>query len=114
MNSNRLDSNFSRLFAEISGDEAETMIKCIGGYTKNYRKNSFVSFMGEPVHSIGVVLQGTVHMIQEDLWGDKTILAVIKKGELIGETFACGSSNVSTVTFAAAEKCTILFCLSTK
>ena len=48
-------------------------------------------------------------MIKEDLWGNKTILVLIKEGGVFGETFACGSDMVSTVTFVTASECKVLF-----
>ena len=48
-------------------------------------------------------------MIKEDLWGNKTMLIRMRKGELFGETFACGEDNLSVVTFLASEDARILF-----
>lgn len=97
------------LFAGIQEEDFEAMLGCIGSYVKTYNKGEFISFSSEPMKCVGIVLDGTVHMIKEDLWGNKTILVFIKKTELFGETFACGNRNTSTVTFFAAANARILF-----
>ena len=55
------------------------------------------------------LLSGAVDMIKEDLWGNKTMLVRMRKDELFGETFACGSDNLSVVTFMVSEDAKILF-----
>lgn len=97
------------LFTGIKYDDLEPMLTCLGSYMKTYKKGEFISLAEEPLKCVGIVLSGKVHMIKEDLWGNKTILVLIKKGGVFGETFACGSDMVSTVTFAAASECKILF-----
>lgn len=94
----------SRLFEGIAEDDAAAMLGCIGSYRKEYGKNAFISLAGDAVTCVGLVLSGRVHMIKEDLWGEKTIIAVIEPGELFGETFACGTIDTSTVSFSAVEK----------
>lgn len=97
------------LFTGIKYDDLEPMLACLGSYMKTYKKGEFISLAEEPLKCVGVVLSGKVHMIKEDLWGNKTILVLIKEGGVFGETFACGSDMVSTVTFATASECKILF-----
>ena len=48
-------------------------------------------------------------MVKEDIWGNKTMLVRMRKDELFGETFACGSDNLSVVTFLVSEDAQILF-----
>ncbi|QHI73509.1 Crp/Fnr family transcriptional regulator [Aminipila terrae] len=97
------------LFHGIKADDLMPMLTCLGSYIRNYKKGEFVFLSNDSIHSIGVILEGTIHMIKEDIWGNKTILTFIKNGELFGETFACGSQLNSVVSFYAATNCKILF-----
>lgn len=97
------------LFTGIKHEDLEPMLTCLGSYLKTYKKGQFVSLAEEPLKCVGVLLSGKVHMIKEDLWGNKTILVLIKEGGVFGETFACGSDMVSTVTFVTASECKVLF-----
>lgn len=99
----------NRLFEGILPEQMEAMLRCLGSFVREYKKGEVLSLSQEKVKNIGLVLEGTVHMIKEDIWGDKTILALMKGGELFGETFVCGSMPESTVTFQAAENCKILY-----
>ena len=48
-------------------------------------------------------------MIKEDVWGNKTMIIRMHSQDLFGETFACGSDTISSVTFIASENTEILF-----
>ncbi|MDO4544660.1 MAG: Crp/Fnr family transcriptional regulator [Bacillota bacterium] len=100
-------SGFS-LFEGIRQEDLAPMLSCLGGYFRDYRKGAIIALAEEPAEFVGCLLSGTVHMIQEDLWGNKTILSLIRRGELFGETFVCGSNQNSKVTLQAAEDTEVL------
>ena len=64
---------------------------------------------GDHLKHIGIILSGAVDMVKEDLWGNKTMLMRMRKDELFGETFACGSDSLSVVTFVVSEDAKVLF-----
>ena len=97
------------LFLGIRNEDLAPMLACLGNTVRSYHKGEYIFLSEEPVKSIGIILQGTVHMVKEDLWGNKTILAFMSKGELFGETFVCSGSYASTVSFLCSEQCRVLF-----
>ena len=99
----KLDKSYENLplFKGITLDELAVMLPCLGGVMKTYKKGAFIALAQEEIQYVGIVLSGSVHMIHEDIWGDKSILALIEKGGLFGETFACGTNFTSCVTFQA-------------
>ncbi len=99
----------SPLFDGIRPEERKTMLGCIGYHIGTFRKGDIVAFEEENIKHIGIIISGAVDMIKEDLWGNKTMLVRMKKDELFGETFACGSDNLSVVTFLVSEDARILF-----
>jgi CRP-like cAMP-binding protein len=99
----------SALFRGIDDKDFAPMLKCLGCFVRTYQKGEILMLSGETVKCLGMVLEGTVHMVQEDLWGGKTILSCIVQGEAFGETFVCGSSMASAVTFLAASRLRVLF-----
>ena len=99
----------SPLFDGISLEERKTMLGCIGYHIGTFRKGDIVAFEEENIKHIGIIVSGAVDMIKEDLWGNKTMLVRMKKDELFGETFACGSDNLSVVTFLVYEDARVLF-----
>lgn len=100
--------DFSLFFGIKQGD-LPAMLACLGVYVRSYQKGELIFLSSESIDCVGIVLQGTVHMIHEDVWGDRTVLAFLKSGELFGETFACGSKNNSSVTFYASSFCLIFY-----
>ena len=99
----------SPLFDGVDPEDRKAMLGCIGYHIGTFRKGDIVAFEEENMKHIGIVLEGSVDMIKEDLWGNKTMLVRIRKSEIFGETFACGSDNLSVVTFLVSEDAKVLF-----
>ena len=97
------------LFAGIAPEDRVTMLGCIGYHIGTFSKGDIVAFEAEKIRHVGVVLSGSVDMIKEDVWGNRTMLVRIGKDQVFGETFACGQDNLSLVTFAVSEDARILF-----
>lgn len=96
------------LFSGINENEIETMLTCLSSTAKHFSKNSFVFMSGDSVRSIGVVLDGGVHITQEDFWGNKTILAEIGSGGLFAEAFSCAETEKLPVNVLAVRESYIL------
>ena len=97
------------LFRGIGPEERGPMLSCIGYHVSTFKKGDIVAFEEENIRHIGIVLSGAVDMVKEDLWGNRTMLVRMRRDELFGETFACGSDNQSVVTFLVSEDAKILF-----
>ena len=98
-----------KLFAGIRPEDMDGMLGCIGYHVRTYEKGAVIAFEAEIIHHVGVVLKGTVDMVKEDLWGNRTMLVRSGRGEVFGETFACGEEASSLVTFVAAEDTQVMF-----
>ena len=99
----------SPLFKGINQKELKTMLGCLSYRLGSFTKGEIVFCGDVELRYIGIVLSGTVDMVKEDMWGNRTALVRIDKDELFGETFACGSDQQLAVNFVAAEDCKILF-----
>ena len=99
----------SPLFDGIQPSELKAMLQCIGYRIRSFSKGEIIAFEGENLKHIGIVLSGSVDMVKEDLWGNKTMLVRMRQDELFGETFACGEDSLSVVTFMVSEDAKILF-----
>lgn len=91
------------LFDGVHPEKRTAMLTCLGARVRTVRKGEFLVLAQDEVNYIGIVLSGEVHMIHEDRWGDKAVLAVIHSGGLFGETFVCGTILQSIVTFQAVK-----------
>lgn len=99
----------SPLFDGIRPEDRMAMLSCTGYHFGSFHKGDIVAFEEENIRHIGIVISGTVDMVKEDIWGNKTMLVRIRKNEVFGETFACGSDNLSIVAFLVSEDAHILF-----
>ena len=97
------------LFAGISGTDAESLLRCLSARQRRFDKNSFIFAEGENAGVVGIVLDGAVHVLREDFWGKRGILARIETGGLFGESFAFAGIEKLTVSVLAAEDSEILF-----
>lgn len=94
------------LFSGISKDDLETLLDCIGARRCTFEKDEYIFRVGKPALHVGVMLQGGAYITQEDVWGNRTILAHIRPGEIFGEAFSCAKAEqlpVSILTTEASE-----------
>nr|MBQ8243776.1 Crp/Fnr family transcriptional regulator [Oscillospiraceae bacterium] len=105
----RIQEVRSPLFDGINREDRKAVLGCIGYHIGTFRKGDIVAFEEENIRHIGILLSGSVDMVKEDLWGNKTMLVRARKDEMFGETFACGEDNLSVVTFVVSEDAEILF-----
>ncbi len=99
----------SPLFDKIAPEDRAALFECIGYHAAMFKKGEVVAFEAENIKHIGLILSGSVDMVKEDLWGNKTMLIRMVKDEIFGETFACGEDNLSVVTFLVSADAKILF-----
>lgn len=57
---------------------------------------------------MGIVLSGSVLIIQEDIWGYRNILDILSPGDSFGEVFAASIGNVLNVSVVAESECVVL------
>ena len=96
------------IFQGVEKENIGILLGCLGSYPKTYAKGEYIVFENDAIKNIGIVISGSVHMVKEDVWGNKTIMTRMTRGHLFGESFACGSEQTSIVTFCAAENTEVL------
>lgn len=99
----------SPLFVGIEESEMDTMLPCLSADIKKYKKDEFIFRQGDYVRSLGMVLKGRAHIVQEDFWGNRNILTQIDPGQIFAETYACLNKKELRVDVIAEEDVEILF-----
>lgn len=99
----------SGMFSGATEDEIESMLGCLAATTSHYDKNKFIIRSGEPIHSVGMVLQGSVLIVKEDFWGNRTIISEISAGSVFAEAYACLSQLPLETSVIANENCVVMF-----
>lgn len=98
----------SALFHDFSEDAIHSMLSCLQPVIKNYEKDQFVFRAGDTTDCLGLVLGGTVHIRQDDIWGRQHIFDQVIPGEVFGESYACSHHERLMVDAAASESCQVL------
>ena len=99
----------SKLFNGINEAEINAMINCLSPIKKEYEKNEYIYHCGENIKFMGLVLKGSVHILKEDYWGNRTIISEISEGEIFGEAYACSERRILSVNVVAAQKVSVLY-----
>lgn len=99
----------SRLFQGISENEIDILLKCLKAETLNYQKGEFILHRGSPIHKMGLVITGIVHIVKEDFWGNRVIIGRAGPGQIFAESYACLSDEALTVSVIASKSTQVMF-----
>ena len=91
----------SALFYGLSEEEINKALKYSKMGICGYKKGTYVFNSGDVIKNIGLVVEGTVMVEKEDYYGNRSIIAVVREGDIFGEVYACiknGQSDVSVST----------------
>lgn len=99
----------STLFSGISEEELTAMLTCLETKTENFPKDTFLLRAGDTAESIGLVLSGSVLIVQEDIWGNRNILSKAGAGQTFAAAYACAPGSVLNVSVVAETPVTAMF-----
>ena len=99
----------TRLFQGIREHEIEAMLTCLSAEERTYGKDAYIYRAGDVTGRLGVVMEGAVNIIKDDVWGNRKIIENIGGGQIFGETYACLKGEPLMVDVQAAERSRILF-----
>lgn len=99
----------SGLFCGISEEELSAMLSCLDTRKRCFPKDSFLLRVGDTAESIGLVLSGSILMIQEDIWGNRNILSKAGPGQTFATAYACAPGSVLNVSVLAETPVTAMF-----
>ena len=96
------------LFSEIREEDLERMLGCLGARVVFFDKKYTILAEGTPARDIGIVLSGSVQILQVDYFGNRSILGEQGASEVFGEAFACAEVPSIPVTVIANEPCEVM------
>lgn len=97
------------LFANISQEDALSLLSCLSAREATFKKDEYIITSGNKAKEVGIVLLGSVSVIKEDFWGNRAILAKFGEGHMFAEAFACAGIEQTPVSVVSNEKTEILF-----
>ncbi len=94
----------------FSGLEEAGLARALGHLMPRLRRlerGEFLLHAGDRADRVGVVLEGCLHVLREDAFGGRAILAPLQPGELFAEAYACADAPLE-VSVAAQEDSAVL------
>jgi len=102
------DLQKSLLFANMGEDDINKLCKCLMARKRKVEKGAFVLRSGDPVNNVYLILSGSMHIINEYFWGDRSIIETMTQYTFFGEAYVFAKSKQHIVSIVAAEDSVIL------
>lgn len=99
----------TQLFAGIGEDEIVAMLDCMQAKFCVYKKDEYVLRQGEHISCITVVVEGSLHIQNNDYWGNHSIISMVSVGEVFGEAYAVPGSGAIPNDVVAVEDSAVIF-----
>lgn len=99
----------SSLFSGVEADSLPAMLHCLSPRVALYHKGEIILHAGENTRELALVLEGEIHILHEDFWGNRNILSALTAGDLFAESFAAAQNVPLNVSVLAAEASQVMF-----
>ena len=70
------------IFDGVAAAEIDLLLDCFGARVERYEKDEFVLRAGDCPQGMGLVVCGSILIVQEDFWGRRNLMARIMRGHL--------------------------------
>ena len=91
------------LFRDIPAKELPALLDRAAAREVRFAKGELLLRRGETPRSLGLVLEGGVHIIREDFWGNRSIVGLAGPGEIFAESYALAGKPLAVSVLAATD-----------
>ena len=98
----------SPLFTGITREELGSMLQCLGAKVVEVAKGDPVFLEGDPAGFIGVVLDGSVQIVQEDYFGSRSVIHHSSPGDIFAEAFSFTGLDAMPVSGYAVKNSRVM------
>ena len=99
----------TQLFTDVLEEELDAMLSCLDARVRSYKKGEYVFHRGDLLRDITVLVDGVLHIQQDDYWGNRAIVHRIGVGEMFGEAYAASADGPLLNDVVAVEDSEVLF-----
>lgn len=103
------DLNDVLLFRGLSKKEIASALEFLKAHEEHFKKNEMILHAGNRTQELGLILNGSVFLERNDLWGNRSILTSLEAHQFFAEVFAMVPNTKILVDVTAAEDTDILF-----
>ena len=96
------------LFGEIEEADISALLACLNARKQSFKKDEYIFLAGDRPSSVGIVLSGSVRVLQEDYFGRRSIISHVGPGELFAESFTCAGKAELPVSIISADSSEIM------
>jgi len=100
------------IFRGLNDDELDSALLTLKSSEKEFIKDEVILYAGSTTNMMGLVLEGSVRIESNDMWGNRTILSHVGKGQVFAETYAMAKDVPMLVDAVANENCRVLMLLT--
>ena len=97
------------LFQGMTEAEITEALHVLEAHEKRYEKGEILLTAGSVTERMGLVLEGSVTIESNDIWGNRTIISHVARGQVFAETYALLGNEPMLVDVTANEDCLVLF-----
>lgn len=97
-----------QLFEGMTEEDITALFGCLGAKPMQYAKGEIILGEGDAADRVGIVLSGTVQVVREDYFGNRSMMAKLGPSGMFAEAFALAGVEAMPVTVVAAESCEVL------
>lgn len=97
------------LFSGISLENLRSLLGCLAARIEEFPKGAPVFLEGDPAGFIGFVLEGSVQIVRDDFYGNRSLYMQAAKGDSFAEAFACANVKVMPLSGFAVQDTKIMW-----
>ncbi len=103
-----------RLFNGIEEKDLLKMLGCLGATIKTFDKKQTIFEEGSVANNIGIVLSGSVQVVNVDYFGNRSILSEFMPPAVFAEAFACAEVSSLPIAVVASSKQSVVMFIDCK
>ena len=96
------------LFNDINQNGINIIMNCFKISEKEYKKGSYIWHAGDEAVYVGIVVDGQVNIVKDNIFGDRTIINIVSPMQIFGESFAISKKNTYPVSIQALSDSIII------
>jgi len=96
------------LFKGLGEDDIRAALNRANARKFTKKTDEYIFRVGDKTSSMGILLSGSVLVIQEDVWGRRNIMSRVHAGDVFAEIFAAAQDVAMNVSVVAETDCEIL------
>ena len=97
------------LFADVTVDEVQKMLGCLGARMVHGVKKETLVAEGAAAQEFGIVLSGSVQIVRVDYYGNRSLVDEVLPSGMFCESFACADAETVPVAVVVKEEGDMMF-----